>query len=307
MRAINVFIFILVWFSCNTSSQEKNTNISKTDSLEVNQNNEEQKLVQALQIDSADLLIYEQLMQHAHTLNLENKAISEIVIEVARFFIGTPYVGHTLEKDSVEKLVINLRELDCTTFMESVMALASGIKNKKAGFADYAGMLIKFRYRDGIIDQYPSRLHYTTDWLINNREKGLIELVEGGFGFSDFFPNINFMSTHPKSYRQLANPAFVEIMKQHESRISKERMKYIPKQNLNNTGKIIKDGDIIAILTNVAGLDFSHVGIAAWKNDKLHFIHASSTKKKVVFSEETLYDYLKGSKNSPGIVVARLR
>jgi hypothetical protein len=135
----------------------------------------------------------------------------------------------------------------------------------------------------------------------------LIELVEGGFGFSDFFPNINFMSTHPKSYRQLANPAFVEIMKLHESRISKERMKYIPKQNLNNTGKIIKDGDIIAILTNVDGLDFSHVGIAAWKNEKLHFIHASSTKKKVVFSDETLYDYLMGIKSNTGVVVARLR
>ena len=37
------------------------------------------------------------------------------VLFFARQFLGTPYVAHTLEVSDPERLVVNLRQLDCTT------------------------------------------------------------------------------------------------------------------------------------------------------------------------------------------------
>ena len=41
----------------------------------------------------------------------------------ARKFLGLPYVAHTLEINDDERLVVNTRQLDCTTLVENVTAL----------------------------------------------------------------------------------------------------------------------------------------------------------------------------------------
>jgi len=46
-----------------------------------------------------------------------------LMVKVGSFFLGTPYVAHTLEKEE-EQLVINLREMDCTTFAENCLAIS---------------------------------------------------------------------------------------------------------------------------------------------------------------------------------------
>jgi hypothetical protein len=300
---INILSCVLLFFliSCQSNSQESETDTDPPDSLSYS-NNENY----GFKADSSDIAIYERLIKYSGVKQLEYKTLPEIELEVATQFIGTPYVGHTLEKDSVENLVINLRELDCTTFMENVLAFSLCIKNKTTTFNDYCEMLVKMRYRNGEVYGYPSRLHYTTDWLMNNQAKGLIKIVSEDFGTSDFDSKVDFMSTHPQNYKQLVNNEYVEQMKQHELRISETKLKLIPKGKINETADKIKDGDIIAISTTVPGLDFSHVAIAAWKNDRLYFIHASSSAKTVIFSDKTLQDYLAAMKNCDGIIVGRL-
>ena len=66
------------------------------------------------------------------------------------------------------------------------------------------------------------------------------------------------------------------------------------------------DGDIIAITTNLPGLDVAHVGIAEYINGKLHLLHASSTLGKVVVSEEPLRQMLRNHKSWSGIRVVRM-
>lgn len=55
--------------------------------------------------------------------------LDELMIHTALFFRGTPYVASTLEKEP-EGLVVNLRELDCTTFAETVLALSRTLWKK---------------------------------------------------------------------------------------------------------------------------------------------------------------------------------
>jgi len=82
--------------------------------------------------------------------NLASGPINEIIVEIGKSFIGTDYAGHTLEDDGEEKLVINLRALDCVTFYENCVTLARCIKLKKTTFDDYKAQLQFLRYRSSL-------------------------------------------------------------------------------------------------------------------------------------------------------------
>lgn len=295
------FIYLITllsfFLSCKNDINSKNQNPANTeDNNQVN-----------YEADSSDIIIFNKIMDYAEKKKLSDKTLPEIEIIIAKYFLGTPYVAHTLEKEGEEHLVINLHELDCTTFVENVVSLSTCIKNKTTNFDDFCKTLIKFRYRNGEIDRYPSRLHYFTDWLLDNEKKQLITIVSNSFAEDDFDLMVNFMSTHPQYYKQLENDTFVKQIAEREKIISKAKFKFIPKQKLRQFEKNIQGGDIIAITTSINGLDIAHVGLAIFVDGRLHLFHASSKGKKVMISEKTLKDYLKNITKDTGIIVARLK
>lgn len=235
-------------------------------------------------------------------------------------FLGRPYVGHTLEKGSAEHLIINTRELDCTTFVENVTALTICHKHNERTFKDFCRRLTQLRYRQGRIDGYPSRLHYFTQWGEDNEEMGLVYTVieravadkERGdkVPFARQVIDINYMSSHPNLYKHLAaHPEFVPIIRKDELALKGKVYPYLAKAHLGRPHSelpFIETGDIVAIITSKAGLDTSHVGIAVWQNGKLHLMHASSLKKKVVLDPTTFYDYSQKQPSQLGIRLYRL-
>lgn len=56
----------------------------------------------------------------------------------AKKLLGRPYVGQTLEINEEEQLVVNLRELDCTTLVETSAALALAEKTTRDLLPDTA-------------------------------------------------------------------------------------------------------------------------------------------------------------------------
>lgn len=242
------------------------------------------------------------LVKFAPARNLQT---GDLVVKIGKQLLGLPYVPHTLENGTDEKLVINLRELDCTTFDETCLALAFTLKNGGNSFTDYAFQLQKIRYRNGIRDGYLSRLHYFSDWLYNNQEKGLISLVDSSFQ-TPWQKAINFMSTHPNSYERLKeNPKLISQLTEQEDEISNRKFFFLPKNEIKASEKELKNGDIVAITTNIAGLDVVHVGFVVWVDGRVHLLHASSALAKVVISEEPLADYLAVKKSFTGIMLAR--
>lgn len=224
--------------------------------------------------------------------------------------LGTPYVAHTLERTEQEELFTDRSELDCTTFVESVMAMSLSTQAEQNFTEDsFAKNLQKIRYRDGIINGYTSRLHYVAEWINDNIQKGIIEDVAATYSPDRDTIRLFFMSTHPDSYKHLKNsPKNVAEMAAHEKRLSGQEIHWVPKQKLPAEGlPWIKDGDIIMLTTNIAGLDVSHMGIAIYQQDKLHLLHASSVEKKVVIDKPTLRNQLAQSKHVTGIRVVRLK
>ena len=236
---------------------------------------------------------------------------SSLIIALAREFKGVPYVAKTLENDSIESLIINTRQLDCTTYVENVLALYLCIKNQKLTFSDYCSFLKNIRYVGGKVS-YPTRQHYFTEWIDENTKDGYVEEIQSPnppFTAKQLL-KINFMSTHTQFYPMLKNnPELVKPIAKMESRLSGNTYRFIPKASIANTQlfrSTIHDGDIIAIVTSKGGLDTSHIGIAVWHKDGLHMLNASQIHKKVVEEPMTLYQYMQKHPSQTGIRIVRV-
>ncbi|RMG58183.1 MAG: DUF1460 domain-containing protein [Bacteroidetes bacterium] len=234
---------------------------------------------------------------------LSEAPMTEIIPTVGHRFIGTPYVAHTLEGET-EELVVDLQGLDCTTFLENVVVLSRLVARDALTFADFQAELAGLRYREGVVEGYPSRLHYFSDWLYQNAQKGLITDITAELGGDAYEKEINFMSTHPDAYAQLGDPATLAAIEETEAAINSRRYYYIPKDRIEAVEDRIADGDLIALTSRVEGLDIAHVGLAIHVGDRLHFMHASSRSMKVEISTIPLVEYM--AKSHTGIMVARL-
>ncbi|NCB07533.1 MAG: DUF1460 domain-containing protein [Bacteroidia bacterium] len=229
---------------------------------------------------------------------------TELMVKVGTFFKETPYVAHTLEMEP-EQLVVNLREMDCTTFAENCLAIARTIKSDNPGFETFTRELRHIRYRDGKINGYLSRLHYFSDWIYDNEKKKTVKDVSKEITQTPCPVFVNFMSTHSGSYSQLKDSTLIPYISSTEKEISARKMYYIPKNNIAEIENHLMNGDIAGITTDISGLDISHVVLLVKVNGRMHILHASSAEGKVVLSETSLEDYLKNSKHSTGIMVAR--
>lgn len=263
---------------------------------------------------------YETQYQRADSLKVmellngakRQKAGTNYIIYFARQMRGLPYVAHTLEVNKTEKLVINLRQLDCTTYVENVLALNLCVANNAYTFKAFCDNLRQLRYRDGAEPHYVKRLHYFTDWIDDNTKMGLCrEVQQPNPPFSKVQAiNVYFMSKNPAKYKMLKeNPDYVPQIAKTETELNKRSYRYIPKAAVKNTKllrSVIHDGDIIAITTTLGGLDIQHIGFAVWHTDGLHLLNASSLRHKVVEEPQTLYKYLSGKKTMTGIRIIRL-
>ena len=246
------------------------------------------------------------LLQASATL----PADSSRALFFAEQFIGTPYVAGTLDiQNPDENLVICLDKLDCTTFVETVAALVLCDKEHSYSYESFKRNLTRIRYRNGQRNGYLSRLHYFSEWIIDNERKGIVKEYTANISTHTWQVSLNFMSQHPSAYPVLkAFPTLVEKLKKLEAPWMSYIMPYIPKNWLGKTPEDlpIKNGSILALTTSINGLDVTHVGFAYWIGEELHLLHASSQKGKVILDPMTLFDYQKNKKTHTGIRVITL-
>ncbi len=235
-----------------------------------------------------------------------NLSRSDLVCAIGCFFLGAPYLPATLEADGKEKLIANVAQFDCFTFVETVLALTGCVASGQISNSEFRRVLQLIRYRQGIIDGYSSRLHYFTDWLWDNEHKKIIRDISRNFGAVNQRKKINYMTTHREEYSALQNENEFKKMQLAEKKISSRIMRIISRDKINRHQGKIKNGDILAFSAAKEGLDVAHVGFALWQGKKLHLLHASSKEGAVVVSKKTLPAYLMQNKNYTGIIVARL-
>lgn len=266
------------------------------------------------QYTSEDSIRVMNLLQSAEKDAAKDSTAGQTMLRIGRAIekMNIPYVAHTLEPNDQERLIINLRELDCTTFVESAMALTLCVRSGRTTFDDYCRILQKIRYWQGRAPQYIRRLHYFTSWIEDNTTMDLVkELQTPNPPFTAVQTvQAHYMTQHVDKYRMLTvNPQDVPMIREMEKRIEGKKYRYIPKQQLYNNRQLrntIHDGDIIVIITNIKGLDTQHIGIAAWHVDGLHLLNASSIHHRVIEEPMTLRQYLYKHPTMPGIRIVRV-
>jgi hypothetical protein len=237
---------------------------------------------------------------------IRQPSFGDTLTAIGKTFMGTPYVAKTLEIGDTEALVVNLQGLDCTTFVENVLAFGNLLRREAHTLDTFTEILEKIRYKDGVLDGYPSRLHYFSEWIANNDKKGLVTDYTAQLGGKALTRDINFMSTHRDLYPFLASEDNFLKIKASERYLNDRPIHVLAQDKIAAQEHLMQSGDIIALATSIEGLDVTHTGFAIRMPDgRIHLLHASSSNGKVEISELPLADYLKKIKSNTGIMVAR--
>lgn len=253
----------------------------------------------------ADSIAFEEKIAWATQNRIDTLSIGDAMAALGRTFVGTKYTPGTLELEGDERLIVNLRELDCVTFVENVLAIA---RIMRAGTPDYDSFkreLVRIRYRNGVLSGYTSRLHYFSEWIADNADKGIVDNVTLEVGGVRDTGDISFMTRNADAYRQLADSAVVDEIRTIELTLSGRERYYIPESEIAEAAQNIRDGDIIAATSTLEGLDIAHTGLALWVDGRLHLMHAPLVGSVVEISEVPLADRIRRIDAQDGIMVAR--
>ncbi len=95
-------------------------------------------------VGSADREIFARTMQGAAAARLDTLPIGDRVVALGRWFVGAPYTPGTLET-LPERLIVNLREFDCVTYVETMLAMARILDGAEPTFERFVDELRTIR------------------------------------------------------------------------------------------------------------------------------------------------------------------
>ena len=266
--------------------------------------------------DSINRAIYERVYEVVSPER--DLPMPELVTLIAQQFLETEYVASTLEQ-TPEQLRVFLDKTDCILFVELCSSFAltvKGLKIVQAGNGKRYSLRSKpsvvteessyellcenirnMRYRLGVVDGYASRIHYTSEWILQNQTNGILREFSRELG-EEYKQDFYFMSAHPQRYFQLAEDSTqLARIREVERHLAAQKPYYfISQEQLLKPGVMdeIRSGDIVCFMSKQGnGIDIAHVAIAFDVEGEMHFIHASYGAKKVKVEERTLAEYAK--------------
>jgi hypothetical protein len=252
----------------------------------------------------------------ARSQGLQGLPVADLVVLIGTTFVGTPYAPATLELPGEERLVVNLQTFDCVTFVEHVLVLADITQDLSVAvvageaspaFRDaYRARLVQLRYRNGVLDGYGSRLHYFTEWMNQAAASGSFVDVTRELGGVDDPRRIHFMTSNPQAYRQLGeSPALLEVLAKIEGELSEIPRYFIPQDQMAGIETQLQNGDVIAAVSTVEGLDIAHTGFAIRHEGRVHLLHAPLVDGNVEITALPLVQRIQGIRGQHGIRVLR--
>lgn len=214
----------------------------------------------------------------------ENCGSTSRLAVMSEALLETPYLADRLIGSATrpEEFVVDLRGVDCLSFLEYVTALSQS--NSLDGFLL---ALVHTRYNNEIIS-FPTRRNFFSDWAHAHP-----------FLAQDITPSLSSkVVTVTKYLNQKADGSLYLP----GISVKKRRISYLPSTALPSALPLLKTGDLIGIYSGLPGLDVSHTGFAIWRSGQLFFRNASSLKRNRCVVDTPLNEYVHGK---IGLVVLR--
>jgi hypothetical protein len=250
----------------------------------------------------------------AEDLHRPERSFGTAATRVGELAAGTPYEAHTLEEyllaggspARTEPLTLSLTRFDCVSLVESCLAIARVAAHGRGTWEEYAAEMERMRYRGGRRQGYASRLHYFSEWIDDNADRGLIrEIGRDLGGVADRRP-LRFMSSNPESYAALAHPEVLEEIRRMEQSLDRSTRWVIPTERIPSVDAHLETGDVVAFATSIAGLDVTHAAFAYRdRGGTLRVLHAPLSGGVVEVTSVTLHEYVRRIRRATGILVAR--
>ena len=228
---------------------------------------------------------------------------------------GTPYEASTLEAylraggspADTEPLTLSLTRFDCVTLVEACLAVARVADDEGAPTWEGFGEEVeRMRYRGGARRDYPSRLHYFSEWIADGRKRGLLEDLGVELGGVEDARPLRFMTEHRGSYPALADDGVFRAIGAVERRLDGRPRRVIPTERISDVAHRIETGDVLAFATAIPGLDVTHAALAYRGPDGiLRVLHAPLSGGVVEVTRATLPEYVAAIRRSTGVLVAR--
>jgi hypothetical protein len=215
---------------------------------------------------------------------------SKKLLSISSYLLGAKYKNSPLgEGFGVDRDVrIRFDAFDCTTFVETVMALtlASSIKNTQK-------ILDNIRYKGSV--SFANRRHFpVADWLFGLQKDGFIEdITDSISGARVVQKSVNY-----NLWKRVNSSYLKELTKKRIPNIS-YKIHYIPLELLAKIYKKIPTGSIFSIVRKSRADKFvvvTHQAIYFANEGKPFIRHASSYPKKMVV-DESLEDFVKKNQN----------
>ena len=283
----------------------------------------------AARLSSSDRKIFNQLRSRARTEDWTSLPIGTLTQRVGESFLGSEYQANLLDRASQttsaqesgqesgqETLNTSLQQFDCVLLVETALALAQTFQQPNLSDmqaeTSFFNALQQYRYRNGTLTHYCSRLHYFSDWILDHNRRGLVQDMGRSLGGVPLDRSLSFMSQNWEKYPVLvAHPEFRTCIAETEAAIDTKNVFYLPTQQISQHYSMLQPGDVVGIVTRMKNLDVTHSGLVyqhldangAARSSKTGLLHASVRSGVKISSD--LATYVAGVEGAIGIVVAR--
>jgi len=229
-----------------------------------------------------------------------------LVARAAMAQLGRPYLDLPAPAGP-ERMEIRMRDFQCVSLVESSLAIARCVTLGETDAACFVREVEGFRYRDGTLGGFASKLHYFSEWMTDNAHRGRLRELSSELGGRPTATTYDFMTRHRGRYAPMAEAdVFAAIEKVERDLTTQPLPVVVGRDAVKAAQSRLETGDVLALTGTRPGLIVSHAALVFVDPKGVrHLLHASSTQHKVVVQTEDIASYVLRRPERTGFMAAR--